>query len=80
MFASAAEVYGGRVLAVVMTGMGNDGTRGAKQIREAGGRVITEAESSCVVYGMPRAVVEAGASDAVATLTALPRTIMEMLS
>ena len=79
LFRSAAEVYGGRVLGVVMTGMGNDGTAGAQHIRTAGGRVITEAESSCVVYGMPRAVVEAGASDRSVPLTELPRTILEML-
>jgi two-component system chemotaxis response regulator CheB len=79
LFRSAAEVYGGHVLGVVMTGMGNDGTAGAQHIRSACCRVITEAESSCVVYGMPRAVVEAGASDRSAPLTELPRTILEML-
>jgi two-component system, chemotaxis family, protein-glutamate methylesterase/glutaminase len=48
---------------VVLTGMGNDGVAGATAIRQAGGRVVTEAEESCVVYGMPRAVVEANQSD-----------------
>ncbi len=62
LFESAAQVYGGRVLAAVLTGMGNDGTRGARAIHAAGGTVLTEAEHSCVVYGMPRCVVEAGVS------------------
>jgi two-component system chemotaxis response regulator CheB len=63
LFASAAKVWGSRVIGVVLTGMGNDGLAGARDIREAGGTVLTEAESSCVVYGMPRAVVDAGLSD-----------------
>ena len=62
LFESAAEVYGARVLGAVLTGMGNDGTRGSRAIHAAGGQVLTEAEHSCVVYGMPRCVVEAGVS------------------
>lgn len=62
LFESAAEVYGAGVLGVVLTGMGDDGTRGARAIHAAGGEILTEAESSCVVYGMPRCVVEAGLS------------------
>jgi len=63
LFQSAAEVYGNRVLGVVMTGMGSDGKQGAAWIKSQGGLVFTEAESSCVVYGMPSVVVEAGLSD-----------------
>ncbi|HEY2030930.1 MAG TPA: chemotaxis-specific protein-glutamate methyltransferase CheB [Myxococcales bacterium] len=62
LFESAAEIYAGGVLGVVLTGMGDDGTRGSRKIHEAGGEILTEAESSCVVYGMPRCVVEAGLS------------------
>lgn len=79
LFRSAAEVYEGRVLGVVMTGMGNDGTAGARHIKSAGGRILTESESTCVVYGMPRAVVEAGLSDRSAPLPELAETIVEML-
>ena len=79
LFRSAADVYGNRVLGVVMTGMGNDGTAGAKHIKTAGGRILTESESSCVVYGMPRAVVEANASDRSAPLPDLSNSILEML-
>lgn len=79
LFRSAADVFGPRALGVVMTGMGNDGTRGADAIKARGGRVITEAESSCVVYGMPRSVVEAGLSDRSAPLDTLADAILEML-
>lgn len=63
LFRSAAEAYGGKVLGVVMTGMGSDGREGAAWIKAQGGRIFTETEESCVIYGMPRAVVEAGLSD-----------------
>ena len=62
LFESAAQAVGADVLAVVLTGMGEDGLLGARAIRAAGGVVIHEAEVSCVVYGMPRAVHEAGLS------------------
>jgi two-component system chemotaxis response regulator CheB len=77
MFHSAADVYGGRVLAVVMTGMGSDGREGAAWIKARGGQVVTEAEQSCVVYGMPRSVVEAGLSDANAPLETMISLILE---
>jgi two-component system, chemotaxis family, protein-glutamate methylesterase/glutaminase len=63
LFQSAADVYGDRVLALVMTGMGDDGRQGAAWVKARGGSVLTESEETCVVYGMPRAVVEAGLSD-----------------
>jgi two-component system, chemotaxis family, protein-glutamate methylesterase/glutaminase len=61
----AARDWPDRAALVVLTGMGNDGTRGARAIRGAGGVVLAEAEQSCVVYGMPRAVAEAGLADVV---------------
>lgn len=61
LFESAASL-GKRALGVVLTGMGDDGLKGARALREAGGEVLTESEASCVVYGMPRVVVEAGLS------------------
>lgn len=60
LFSSAAEAFGSRVVAAVLTGMGEDGLQGARAVHKAGGKILTEAESSCVVYGMPRAVFEAG--------------------
>ena len=68
LFATAAEAWGARVLGVVLTGMGNDGVVGGRAIHQRGGRILTESESSCVVYGMPRAVVEAGLSSAEAPI------------
>jgi two-component system, chemotaxis family, protein-glutamate methylesterase/glutaminase len=79
LFRSAAEVYGDRVLAVVLTGMGSDGTQGAAWVKAQGGRVFTEAEESCVVYGMPRSVAEAGLSDAYIPLPDMARAIIEAL-
>jgi two-component system chemotaxis response regulator CheB len=63
LFQSAADTYGARVLGIVMTGMGSDGREGAAWIKAKGGMVLTESEASCVVYGMPRSIVEAGLSD-----------------
>jgi two-component system chemotaxis response regulator CheB len=63
LFRSAADLYGQRTLGIVLTGMGSDGTQGAAWIKAQGGRVLTEAEETCVVYGMPRSVTEAGLSD-----------------
>ena len=79
LFRSAAEIYGSRTLGVVMTGMGSDGTEGAAWIKSQGGRVLTEAEQTCVVYGMPRSVVEAGLSDGAVPLNDLARAITEAL-
>ncbi len=56
---SLAAIYGARVLAVVLTGMGSDGLEGAKTIASLGGTILAQNEQSCVVYGMPRAVIEA---------------------
>lgn len=79
LFQSAAQVYGDRVLAIVLTGMGSDGTLGAAWIKAQGGRVFSEAEESCVVYGMPRSVVEAGLSDASIPLSKMAQAICEAL-
>ena len=79
LFQSAAEVYRSRVLGVVMTGMGSDGKQGAAWIKSQGGLVFTEAESSCVVYGMPGVVVEAGLSDKSIALEDMAHAIREVV-
>jgi two-component system chemotaxis response regulator CheB len=79
LFESAANQVGAGALGVVLTGMGSDGLRGARAIRGAGGRVLTETEESCVVYGMPRSVYEAGLSDAQASIGGMPSLIWEHL-
>lgn len=68
MLRSAAEVYGARVLSVVMTGMGKDGLAGARALKELGGPVIAQDKASSVVWGMPGFVTEAGLADVVAPL------------
>ncbi len=79
LFQSAAEVYGARTLGVVMTGMGHDGRDGAAWIKAKGGRILTEAEHSCVVYGMPRSVDEAGLSDSSVSLEQMAAAILERI-
>ena len=79
LFQSAADVFGNRVLGVVMTGMGSDGKQGAAWIKAQGGLIFTEAESSCVVYGMPGAVMEAGLSDRSVPLEQMARAISEVV-
>ncbi|MEO6323009.1 MAG: chemotaxis-specific protein-glutamate methyltransferase CheB [Thermoanaerobaculia bacterium] len=69
LFSSAAESFGASVIAVIMTGMGSDGRDGARRLAAEGAFVIAEAEKSCAVYGMPKAVVEAGLADACWTST-----------
>jgi two-component system, chemotaxis family, protein-glutamate methylesterase/glutaminase len=77
LFQSAAEIHGDRVLGVVMSGMGADGRDGAGWIKARGGGMLTEAEETCVVYGMPRAIVEAGLSDEEVPLHLLASAITE---
>ncbi|MEO9801674.1 MAG: chemotaxis-specific protein-glutamate methyltransferase CheB [Reichenbachiella sp.] len=60
---SAAEVYGNRTLAVILTGMGKDGVEGMKAIKKAGGYTIAQNEKSSIIYGMPKVAVECGAID-----------------
>lgn len=71
LFQSVAENYGGRCLAVVMTGMGQDGLRGCERIHEAGGQILVQDESTSVVWGMPSYVFKAGLSDRVLPLNDL---------
>jgi two-component system chemotaxis response regulator CheB len=66
--ADAARLWGPRLLLVVLTGMGRDGLDGAHEVRRQGGRILVEAEDTCTVYGMPRAIAEAGLADAVVPL------------
>lgn len=79
LFQSGAEVYGDRALAVVMTGMGDDGRLGAALVKARGGLVLTESEESCIIYGMPRSVVESGLSDQSVTLQSMVGEIIKRL-
>lgn len=64
LFRSAADVYGGRTLAVVLTGMGQDGLAGCRELRAAGAKVLVQDRATSVVWGMPGAVAQAGLADA----------------
>jgi two-component system chemotaxis response regulator CheB len=79
MIASVAEAYGGAGLGVILTGMGADGRDGIAALKKAGGKVLAQDEASCVVYGMPRAVVEAGLADKVVPLDHMAGEIMNMV-
>lgn len=76
MFDSAAQ-FGKDLVSVIMTGMGCDGCEGMKKIKATGGYSIAQDESSCVVYGMPKAVVEAGLADEVRHLNKIAEAIVE---
>ncbi len=62
---SIAELFPGRALGVILTGMGNDGLKGLTALKRSGGRIFAQNEDTCVVYGMPKAVVDAGIADKV---------------
>jgi len=76
---SAAKAYGEGVLGVLLTGLGNDGARGMKAIKDAGGSTIAEDESTCVVFGMPKAAIEMGCVDEVVPLPGVAQAILRMI-
>lgn len=80
MFRSVARNYGPHALAVILTGMGFDGTKGAKAIRDAGGDVLVQDEASAVVWGMPGAVVAAGVTDQIYPLGRMAQEIVRRVS
>jgi two-component system chemotaxis response regulator CheB len=76
---SAAMRHRSNVIGVILTGMGSDGTDGARCIKDAGGLVIAEHESTCVVYGMPRSAIEAGLVDRVVPISEVATTLIELV-
>lgn len=80
LFRSAAEAAGRHAVAALLTGMGSDGAIGMQAIRRAGGTTIAEHQSTCVVYGMPRAAVELGVVDHTVPLPDIPAAIMKALT
>ncbi len=79
LFRSAALRFPGRAMAVILTGMGNDGTLGLRLLKRHGCKVIAQDESSCVVFGMPKAAIDAGVVDAVLPLDAIPARIVSVV-
>ena len=76
LFRSVAKVAGRNALGVIMTGMGNDGADGLKQMRDAGARTLAQDEESCVVFGMPKEAIKLDAVDRVLPLHAIPKEIL----
>lgn len=80
LFRSAAEVYGAGALGVVLTGMGQDGLRGARAVREAGGRILVQDEATSVVWGMPGAAANAGICAAVLPLNQIAPKLVRLFA
>jgi len=76
LFSSAAQIFGDRLLGVVLTGMGNDGAQGVHAIKNSGGKVFAEAEETCVVFGMPKEAIATGLVDQVVALPLLCKEIL----
>ncbi len=76
-FKSAANVYGDNTIGIILTGMGRDGYNGAKKLKAVNGKIIAEHESTCVIYGMPKAVIEGQLVDHVAPLHKIPQLLID---
>jgi two-component system, chemotaxis family, protein-glutamate methylesterase/glutaminase len=76
LFRSVAKVAGRNALGVIMTGMGDDGARGLKEMRDAGAHTIAQDEASCVVFGMPKEALKLDAAERVLALDDLPEAIL----
>ena len=76
LFRSVAKYAGKNAMGVIMTGMGDDGARGLKEMHDAGAHTLAQDEASCVVYGMPKEAVKLGAADRILPLSALAGAIM----
>ncbi|MGC8936754.1 MAG: chemotaxis-specific protein-glutamate methyltransferase CheB [Candidatus Methanomethylicaceae archaeon] len=79
LFFSAARHFGSSTLAVILSGMGSDGAKGALAIKNVGGHVIVQDEATSVVYGMPKAAIEVGAVDEVLSIDEIPKRIVDLL-
>jgi two-component system chemotaxis response regulator CheB len=79
LFRSAAKCAGANALGIIMTGMGDDGARGLKEMRDAGASTVAQDEASCVVFGMPKEAIKMGGAQRVMSLGDLPRTILEFV-
>jgi two-component system chemotaxis response regulator CheB len=80
LFASAAQMWGSAILAVILTGMGSDGSRGAEDIVTAGGSVIAQDEATSIVWGMPGAAANAGVCSAVLPLDQIGPKIVRLFA
>jgi two-component system chemotaxis response regulator CheB len=79
LIGSAAEAVGRRALGVILTGMGNDGMEGIRSLKQKGGRALAQSDATCVVYGMPKAIVDAGLSDEIVDIDDMAQAISKNL-
>ncbi|MFZ1289119.1 MAG: chemotaxis response regulator protein-glutamate methylesterase [Melioribacteraceae bacterium] len=79
MLESVQKIYGKNMLGIIMTGMGKDGLEGIKKLKSAGGYCIAQNEQTCVVYGMPRAIVDNGLADVIAPLEEIPNILNQAI-
>lgn len=79
MFASVGAVYGPSAIGLILTGMGQDGIEGLRQLRVSGGRVLAQDEESSVIFGMPRAAIDAGLADKVVPLPSIGKHLADMI-
>jgi two-component system chemotaxis response regulator CheB len=79
LFETAAHVFGSAAVAVILTGMGEDGVAGLRAVRQSGGRIIAQDEATSVVFGMPGAAVAAGLPDMLLPLDAIPSCLQELV-
>ncbi len=80
LLSSVALAYKGRAIGIILTGMGSDGVRGMKQIKEAGGMTIAQDEKTCIVFGMPRVAIESGCIDKILPLDIIGPKIVSLLA
>jgi two-component system, chemotaxis family, protein-glutamate methylesterase/glutaminase len=76
---SVAEIFPGRALGVILTGMGNDGLKGLVALKKTGGRILAQNEETCIVYGMPKAVVDAGIADRILAIEEIAGEIVNVV-
>ncbi len=79
LFSSAVAIFGSQVLGVILTGMGQDGLKGLKELDGVHGTIVAQNEETCVVYGMPKAVVDAGIADIVTSAAQIPAVITKLV-
>lgn len=79
LFKSVAKIFRENVVGVILTGMGSDGTEGAKAIKKENGTIVAEAEESCIIFGMPKSVINADLADEVVTIGRMPVALLQLL-
>jgi two-component system chemotaxis response regulator CheB len=77
LFRSVAQIAGRNALGIIMTGMGDDGARGMKEMHNAGAQTVAEDESTCVVFGMPKVAIDMGGVDRIVPLDRIPQEIID---